>query len=455
MISCDANLERLPPELLIPILMNLSGLESLDSLLQASPAAFRVFDANGADIFESVFSAAKIHPTIASLIRITAYIRNSSLPPHVHDLSSLRNCIVGESMSYEWNPPRWPHPPCPLPSALPATVMRGILASHRKIVHFGISCLEYYLGRFNALRPEHLADKDFYYDDDDGTTDSKYDYVGAWQLNPPREPFPRVLRAFWRLELFKSVRIAIDAGRLGWSPDVQVHEFTRREVTTNVLKFYHAVEGYVAPTGSCGWPQGHYIDDDDPRLGTGLQHDIEAELIQTIEAYVADNKHRTTAPNASQHTRDRPTPAPLEPQDLEASYDVFGATLRFYYKASRPNDHWGSPSSPIRHVAFEPFRRFGFAIWDEKRMAAAGFLSKYGWDDDFEDCVTAWRSILDKEMLDEIAEENVRHHISDSEQTDSDATDPGDIVLPRWVTSKKDTPPTISSTGRKLIAMNG
>lgn len=418
--------------------MNLSGLECLDSLLQASSAAFRVFEAYGADIFGSVFSAGEIHQTIASLIRITAYIRNSSVPPHVHDLSILLNCIAGETMSYEWDPPRWPHPPCPLPPALPATVMCGILASHRKIVHLGISCLEYYLGRFNALRPEHLADKDFYYDNDDGTTDSKHDYVGAWQHDPPREPFPvrdmgpptcveeqRVLRAFWRLELFKSVRIAIDAGRLGWSPDVS--EFTRRELTTNVLTFYHAVDGYVTSTGRCEYPQGHQLGDIDPRVGTALQHDMEAELIQTAEAYVVDNKHRTAAPNASQQTRDRPAPAPLEPQDLKASQDVFGTTLRFYYKASRPDDHWGSPSSPIRHVSFEQFRRFGFA------MTAAGFVDEYGWDADFEDCVTAWRSILDKEMLDEIAEENVRHHISDSEQTDSDATDPGDIVLPRWV----------------------
>ncbi|KAK8112658.1 hypothetical protein PG984_013184 [Apiospora sp. TS-2023a] len=399
-MSCDAYLERLPPELLVPILMNLSGLECLDSLLQASPAAFRVFNAYGADIFESVFSAGEIHQTTASLIRITAYIRNSSLPPHVHDVSILRNCIVGESMSYEWKPPRWPHP---LPFAAGAS-------GHR------YAC----------------------------TTDSKYDYVGAWQLDPPREPFPvcdmgpptwveeqRVFRTFWRLELFKSVRIAIDAGRLGWSPDDGVDKFTRREVTTNVLQFYHAVEGYIAPTGSCEWPEGHFIGNDDPRLGFGLRHDLEAELIQTIEAYVADSKHRMTVPNASQHTRDRPAPAPLEPRDLEASHDVFGTTLRFFYKASRPNDHWGSPSSPIKHVAFEPFRRFGFALWDEKRMAAAGFLDECGWDEGFGDCVTAWRSILDKEMLEEIAEENMLHQFYDSEQTDSDASDLGDNVRPR------------------------
>ncbi|KAK6857987.1 hypothetical protein PG995_005686 [Apiospora arundinis] len=55
-----ANLDRLPPELLIPILMNLLALECLDSILQASPTAFRVFEANNANIFESVFEASEL-----------------------------------------------------------------------------------------------------------------------------------------------------------------------------------------------------------------------------------------------------------------------------------------------------------------------------------------------------------------------------------------------------------
>ncbi|KAK8127246.1 hypothetical protein PG984_008354 [Apiospora sp. TS-2023a] len=39
-------------------------------------------------------------------------------------------------------------------------------------------------------------------------------------------------------------------------------------------------------------------------------------------------------------------------------------------------------------------------------------------------------------MLDEVARENERHHASDSDETDTDASDgedPGEIVLPRWV----------------------
>ncbi|KAK8130546.1 hypothetical protein PG999_002926 [Apiospora kogelbergensis] len=299
---------------------------------------------------------------------------------------------------------------------------------------------------FNALRPEHLANKDFHYEHEESTTDNKYDYVGSWQLHPPTVPFPvldmgpptwdeeqRVLRAFWRLELFKTVRIAIESGSLCWPTNVPIYGFQLRNITTNVLDFYHVVDGYNSEEGWSLHPLGHYLGDEDPRLGVALDHDLEAELIQTAEAYTADNRHEARTPNIRQRKESQLAAALPGPQDQEWLRDAFGPTLRFFYNASCPNNHGRPPPSPIKHVSFEPFRRVGFAIWDERRMIAAGFLESPPSYRDFDNVVTAWRSILTKEMLDEIAEENARHHVSDSEQTDSDASDPGEIVMPRWV----------------------
>lgn len=50
-------LENLAPELLIPILISLPDLKSLDNLLQASPAAFRLFNLRGVEIFEAILSS--------------------------------------------------------------------------------------------------------------------------------------------------------------------------------------------------------------------------------------------------------------------------------------------------------------------------------------------------------------------------------------------------------------
>lgn len=181
--------ERLPPELLIPILTNLSGLECLYNILQASPAAYRVFGAYSVEIFEPVLSSGDLMKFTVSLIRIAAYLRQFSLPPYVYDLCSLRNCLADETTTYRWDPPLWEHPPCPLPAGITATALRGILASHRKIMSLTVGCLDYYLGLFRALKPEHLVDKKFYYDHKQGDG-GKHDYVGAWELDPPREPFP-------------------------------------------------------------------------------------------------------------------------------------------------------------------------------------------------------------------------------------------------------------------------
>lgn len=91
--------------------------------------------------------------------------------------------------TYRWDPPRWEHPPCPLPTGTTATTLLGILASHRKIVALASGSLEYYSGLLNAPGPKHLADEDFefYHEEGDGR---EYDFVGAWQLDPPSQALP-------------------------------------------------------------------------------------------------------------------------------------------------------------------------------------------------------------------------------------------------------------------------
>ena len=54
-------IESLPPELLLPILTHLPDLDSLGSLLRASPAAYRVFDTRSAFVFKTVLSSGNTH----------------------------------------------------------------------------------------------------------------------------------------------------------------------------------------------------------------------------------------------------------------------------------------------------------------------------------------------------------------------------------------------------------
>lgn len=50
------------------------------------------------------------------------------------------------------------------------------------------------------------------------------------------------MRACWRLELFKSVKVAIAAGRLPWPAD-EIYEFDARAMGADPLMFYEVTTG--------------------------------------------------------------------------------------------------------------------------------------------------------------------------------------------------------------------
>ncbi|KAK7928358.1 hypothetical protein PG985_005356 [Apiospora marii] len=392
--------ERLPPELLLPILSNLSGLEFLDSILRASPAAYRLFDTYGAEIFEPLLSS-------------------------------------GETTTYRWDPPRWELPPCPLPTGMTATALRGRLASHRKVVALTVGSLEYYLGLFNASKPEQLADKEFFYalEHSDGW---KGDYVGAWQPDPPREPFPlrgagpptwveelRVMRACWRLELFESARVGIEAGRLPWPPTVEIYEPHLRGMGADPRMFYDCMLGAPGWSRRRRGPPGHEESDANPHATTEGAHDLDAEMLTTVQTYMAENRPSLAAPDfLARARRSWRVPAPEGPGDLDVLGNVSGILL-FYYDDDDASGGGGeedpaaaeSHASPIRHVSFEPFRRAGFAIWSERRLRAdESFGSPTLWQRYvFECCLAAWRGVLTPEMLRERVRANARHRVAGSD----------------------------------------
>lgn len=111
-MQLEPHFESLAPELLYPILAQLTDLESLDNVLRASPAAFRVFNIYGGDIFESVLTrrsdANTAHKFISILIRIDALVRSSFLLREMNSLIALQNfvrhCIVTTRRSEHFHP---------------------------------------------------------------------------------------------------------------------------------------------------------------------------------------------------------------------------------------------------------------------------------------------------------------------------------------------------------------
>ncbi|KAK7976768.1 hypothetical protein PG989_015231 [Apiospora arundinis] len=368
--------------------------QCLDNLLQASPFAYRVFETHGVQVFDALLSNGTIHPFTVSLIRFVAHIRASSLPPHVNDLPTFRHCISRETTEYPYDPPRWSHPPCPLPP-VPATILRSILASHRAIIRLTVNCLEFHLLLFKELRPAHLEDESFewdhiYYGDED---DRDCCYIGAWDQDPERKPFPtrdigpptwveeqRVIRACWRIELWKNLRAVVDAGHIRW-PNVDSPKERRRHqncmadplcfydpcITLRSASWTEYPDHYSELVER--WPGQDYVDP--PRVGVDLdEDDNEAELIKTVQAYVTENRP-TALKDFARTKRSWPAPAITEPASTE-------------------------------------------------RMPPGHLM--------------AWKSILGQEVLDDVAAELIiekEHHPNDD--SDSETSYVGDErVVPRW-----------------------
>ncbi|KAK6855093.1 hypothetical protein PG995_008625 [Apiospora arundinis] len=457
-MACGSYLERLPVDILLTILAFLADTECLDNLLQASPFAYRVFETHGVQVFDALLSNGTIHPFTVSLIRLVAHIRASSLPPHVDDLPTFRHCISRETTEYPYDPPRWSHPPCPLPP-VPATILRSILASHRAIIRLTVKCLEFHLLLFKELRPDHLADESFewdhiYYGDED---DRDCCYIGAWEQDPERKPFPtrdigpptwveeqRVIRACWRIELWKNLRAAVDAGHIRW-PNVDIPKERRRHqncmadplcfydpcVTLRSASWTEYPDHYSELVER--WPGQDYVDP--PRVGVDLdEDDNEAELIKTVQAYVTENRPMALK-DFARAKRSWPAPAITEPASTERMPPGWTRTLWFFWEVTGDRETHDYPNvTPLRGVTFEPFRRLGFAIWDESRMVAAGFLSDSDKDANRSSHLMAWKSILGQEVLDDVAAELIiekEHHPSDD--SDSETSYVGDErVVPRW-----------------------
>ncbi|KAE9377719.1 hypothetical protein N431DRAFT_164954 [Stipitochalara longipes BDJ] len=405
-------LESLSPELLIPILTRLPDLESLDSLLRASPAAYHVFDTHAATVFEEVLSSGSTHTYTCALIRIIALIRAEALPPTVHDLASFKDLVRHETSPHRWKPPRWVHPPTSLPLDLSSAVLRGLLATNRKVQRLTFGCLDYYLDRFRPLKPFNSAGFSF-----NSTYFGEHSrgLIGAWNNKQPNTVYyypvhdigppswveqQRVLRAFWRIQLSRDLSAAVGASHIIW-------------LEGETFKGNYQ----MSPADLCDVPQrftdaagGVLLGGRELRSRETL---LEHELLESAIQYMQEVKEVTNESTYWRLKKDWAAgSAPANQKDLETLDLTFRSNMWSYFSnlSGDPWYHDMSFLSPLQHVKFESFRRFGFAIWSTARMAEYGLLMA---DDDAAAGLQqpnweAWRNLLTQDERDEVDRENKR-----------------------------------------------
>ncbi|KAK7926530.1 hypothetical protein PG985_003528 [Apiospora marii] len=417
--------ERLPTEIIVDILLRLDELVSLDCLLHASPVAYRIFDEFAVQVTEGVLyngygpirkglhTQEPDKPGVAiSFVPVQMYmaamIRTGTLP-----LQSLSEFVGRVIMPYHLDHATVAKAPIPfaprsLPEGISPAVVRGLVATSRHLTALSVDCLNFYLGRFRAIRPSHPIQSARNFDKMPTEVRENLD-LEPWKDKPRGRKVPvqdvgpptwleeqRVLRAFWSLQIIVDLRKAASASRLGGWPSNDVEYHLQGWDATDVWSLEELLR---------------------PRMPRRMLCDILASSTQYRETMAvtryldAVQKHRW------------PEPEPQPPQRLEVRRE--GPAPR---RRQHDLERLGVPSEAAKKCVllerlsytslgrFAPYNALGFALWSDERMRAAQLLPSPsppsddggGGDNggDFQRrlVVYAWLSVLGKDDWRRLAE---------------------------------------------------
>lgn len=468
------NIEHLAPEILFQVLMQIHDLESLDNLLRVSPAASRLFDLRGVEIFESVLSSdPNIHKYTRALIRIIVLLRATALPLYVCDLTSFKYMLTQDTTAHRYEPARWEYETLELPGHTSIKALREVLGTNGRIQRLGVDCLRYYLEIFKELKPMHLVDKEYRYPPtskpiqvNQGLTQLEVlqDYVdrinsnqsfhpvdrikeqiykegwryeeGPWLLTPETMEADiqdigapswieqqRVLRTLWQIRLWHELKDAIGTSCITW-PEKDISAIWQMKLE----------DLYDVPTRlpDDQWKAQLLADSDEAR-DIGRDGELVIELLRTVVAFLSESREPIKETTYLQLKGDWASSPLVEdpeewyPEDMDKPHQSI--MYWFYTRMSGQPDkilggeHLADPGHPLQHVEFGPFRKLGFAIWCRDRLCGYGFMPS-GQDAKarFEirsSCHTAWRSVMTEEERRKLIEVNERWEEEEKESIEN------------------------------------
>jgi hypothetical protein len=281
------------------------------------------------------------------------------------------------------------------------SIARRLLATNRKVQHLTFGCLEYYLDRFRALRPFQTAGFSF----DSTYWTERADLLGPWKDKPAETVyfypihgvgFPswleqqRVLRAFWRIQLSRDLNTAVDTSRIVWPKEERWKGANR--IT--------AAELCDVPVKSLEYSD--LID---------IEEILEHELLESALEYTQEIKEVINESSYWGLKKDCAIGSMATNQEECEILDLTFRSNMWWFFSNLTGSLWGhEPNfrSPLQHVEFELWRRFGFAIWSTARMAKYGLLLPTGiygrgLEKPFYE---AWRNLLTQDERDVVDKEN-------------------------------------------------
>lgn len=384
-----SNFELLAPEVLLNILTNISDLHTLYNLLVASPTALHTFREYAVTVFESVLSGVQslLPEEIQELVRAVVLTRSGRLP-----ISSLRDFQFG-FMRNRKLPGAISKAPITLgqgsiPRETPAVVLRDVIAIARHLSVLTHTCLDYYLERVRHAKQ---------------VLDPPVDVI--IDAGPPSwVEEMRVARALWTIRIICDLQQSATDGTLaarGWPADDILRLLRADRGSLNILDDLHADEREEAQT----------IDDRHrilERRARRIRSQQEREECLTVKQYLQEFSGNECMPWPPANLVSL-NPQTQMPVDIEK---VWGAVVYGYgdkldrrpppgvraqQKVPRHSEGflWGQTRSNLLQISpgviyfgvvtqhdggwmfdttFDPYRRLGFAIWDQKRMHLLGLM---------------------------------------------------------------------------------
>ncbi|UKZ81747.1 hypothetical protein TrVFT333_009519 [Trichoderma virens FT-333] len=393
------NIEHLPENILIQIITNLPGLDTLWNLLIASPRCYRLFNNQALTIIEQIFSSPNsiLPPKIQEIIRAVILTRAGSLPfknldelcyQFIHHKLPLR--IIKDKTCISFGPDSL------TASDIPASILRSVVATAHHISALTHACLSFYLKQAydpSIFAPQHAQTPLPLYKIR-GSNPPEGDKTPAWHEVFVGTPYTvvdagppswveemRVIRAMWLIQLVGDVRsfVLSNFSTSGWS-----YDDINRTFPTSTAAF--AQDGTMNSSAEevrreTRQPSNSLPDPCEATWGgVGIWYNYGHKTIKLPPTPKA--RKRAKNPQLSEASLRGQTRASLESEAPALTM------LRHFTE--------GRYGLPITNAKFETYLPFGLAFWDKRRLQLLGLLGEGQQSErDLDFYCFAWESLMD------------------------------------------------------------
>ncbi|KAF2150669.1 hypothetical protein K461DRAFT_295923 [Myriangium duriaei CBS 260.36] len=408
--------DALPPEILLNVLYRINDLASLDDILRASPAAWRIFNSYGVDITDRVLNSGRMHSHIVQIIRVIADIRHDCFP--ICNLEDFQYYLCRTAVSrdrvdeprecmecYFINDGHRCRPdPCEsylqsrarFPAKATSATARKIIHTARHILALTSDCLELYLQRFRKSASSSHVHNDEAVAELIHTLEAPHarrsiemqpapDFVR--DIGQPMWLEEQIVhRAFYRIQLIKELKRALRDGTITSWPNDDVDSLLSmdsadicglEQEALDVVYYEHA--GVVNSENT--------------------YETTEHGAFVAAEEYMSENGSQPPL-----HSWSRPwrAPASQTPDIKDIKQQCSGLENMMCHGRTLFKSVYGRYPENLA-PSFVSYRRLGFGIWSLDRLVQCGFAVKSEIARVYRPCISAWVRLL---TPDEVAKLN-------------------------------------------------